>query len=308
VRDVWTELGYDAQSGAISAEELSLGLARLGLPSSMLAVRQIFAEAGKDADDGVLEYAELLGYVRRREDEIMDSFARLTPRRTLARISTDAIAFADLKESLSRLGVQASDREIAVFLAQLDGQGSQRGGELGLHEFATFVYRLPRVDVAAAFESWLAARGGGLDTGAEPGQVHSSTVESTTASSEAVFLAGAVAGVISRTATAPLDRLKMLMQVGIKWAPQRPIGVVGGLRAIYAQGGFPAFFQGNTANVVKVMPESGVKFWAYDHAKMLLCVDPRHPRVFERLLAGACAGAASCVAIYPLEVPLMVPE
>ena len=255
VRDVWTELGYDSQSGAISAEELSLGLARLGLPSSMLAVRQIFAEAGKDADDGVLEYAELLGYVRRREDEIMDSFARLTPRRTLARISTDAIAFADLKESLSRLGVQASDREIAVFLAQLDGQGSQRGGELGLHEFATFVYRLPRVDVAAAFESWLAARGGGLDTGAEPGQVHSSTVESTTASSEAVFLAGAVAGVISRTATAPLDRLKMLMQVGIKWAPQRPIGVVGGLRAIYAQGGFPAFFQGNTANVVKVRAE-----------------------------------------------------
>lgn len=246
MRDVWTELGYDAQSGAISAEDLSLGLARLGLPSSMLAVRQIFAEAGKDADDGVLEYAELLGYVRRREDEIMDSFARLTPRRTLARISTDAIAFADLKESLSRLGVQASDREIAVFLAQLDGQGSQRGGELGLHEFATFVYRLPRVDVAAAFESWLAARGGGLDTGAEPGQVHSSTVESTTASSEAVFLAGAVAGVISRTATAPLDRLKMLMQVGIKWAPQRPIGVVGGLRAIYAQGGFPAFFLGNT--------------------------------------------------------------
>jgi hypothetical protein len=56
------------------------------------------------------------------------------------------------------------------------------------------------------------------------------------------------------------------------------------------------------------MPESGVKFWAYDHAKMLLCVDPRHPRVFERLLAGAFAGAASCVAIYPLEVQLMVPE
>jgi hypothetical protein len=86
VRDVWTELGYDAQSGAISAEDLSLGLARLGLPSSMLAVRQIFAEAGKDADDGVLEYAELLGYVRRREDEMGVSANR--ERRSIQRASS----------------------------------------------------------------------------------------------------------------------------------------------------------------------------------------------------------------------------
>ena len=50
------------------------------------------------------------------------------------------------------------------------------------------------------------------------------------------------------------------------------------------------------------MPESGVKFWAYDAAKTLLCVDPRKPRIYERLLSGACAGAASCIVIYPLEV------
>ena len=60
--------------------------------------------------------------------------------------------------------------------------------------------------------------------------------------------------------------------------------------------------QGNTANCIKVMPESGVKFWAYDAAKQLLCTDPAHPRIRERLLAGAFAGATSCVAIYPLEV------
>jgi hypothetical protein len=50
------------------------------------------------------------------------------------------------------------------------------------------------------------------------------------------------------------------------------------------------------------MPESGVKFCTYDLAKSLVCSDPRHPRVHERLLSGACAGAASCVVIYPLEV------
>ena len=301
VREVWLELGYDSQSGAISAQELSDGLARLGLATSPLVVREIFAEADVDTN-GLLDHDELLGYVRKREEEIKASFARLTPQRALARVPTDEIAFADLKESLAALGVKTTDREIAVFLAQLDRKEGQRG-MLSLHDYASFVYRLPHIDVAAAFESWLAARGGGLDTGAEPGQVESSSLSSAaTASSEAVFLSGAVAGVISRTATAPLDRLKMLMQVGTKWAPVRPAGVLDGLRAIYAQGGFHSFFQGNTANVVKVMPESGVKFWAYDSAKLFLCGDPRHPRVGERLLAGAFAGASSCVAIYPLEV------
>ena len=50
------------------------------------------------------------------------------------------------------------------------------------------------------------------------------------------------------------------------------------------------------------MPESGVKFWAYDSVKLFVCADPRKPRVVERLLAGGIAGAASCIAIYPLEV------
>ena len=40
--------------------------------------------------------------------------------------------------------------------------------------------------------------------------------------------------------------------------------------------GFVSFFQGNTANVIKVMPESGVKFWAYDAAKAVICADPRN--------------------------------
>jgi len=228
---------------------------------------------------------------------------KLTPRRTLARVNTEDIPFLDLKESLSGLGVRATDREIASFLAQLDRKEVSQG-TVSLQDFTAFVYQLPRTDVVASFETWLAARGGGLDTGAEPGQVESSALSSamTTASHEAIFLAGAAAGVVSRTATAPLDRLKMLMQVGTKWAPVRPAGVLGGLRAIYAQGGFLSFFQGNTANVIKVMPESGVKFWTYDWAKLYLCVDARHPRIFERLLAGACAGAASCIAIYPLEV------
>ena len=334
IRDVWSELGFDSQSGTISAAELADGLAMLGLPESDRIVSEIFADADINSD-GVLEYAELLAYVRRREEEIESAFRRLSQKNSCRPVPIDEIAFLDLKDSLSTLGVNPTDRQVASFLTQHDRKEPMHG-TISLQEFASFVYGLPKVDVAAAFESWLAARGGGLDTGAEPGQVDASALPSAMASQEAIFMAGAVAGVISRTATAPLDRLKMLMQVGTKWAPVRPAGVLDGLRAIYAQGGYRSFFQvrkltgplvfakcmpvrtidemqltaksvlpmrqGNTANVVKVMPESGMKFWAYDTAKHIFCVDPRNPRILERLVAGAFAGAASCIAIYPLEV------
>ena len=58
----------------------------------------------------------------------------------------------------------------------------------------------------------------------------------------------------------------------------------------------------HTPSCPQMMPESGVKFWAYDVAKIHICADPRLPRIHERLAAGAYAGAASCIAIYPLEV------
>lgn len=302
VKEIFVTLGRPP-SGGITEAELTEGLERMRLPCSHEIVRTIFDEADRNRD-GIIHFDELLSFVRQREDEIAAAFSRLTPRG-----ATNDITFESLKYALSDLGVDATDRQVAAFLTHLDRDET---GSVSIEEFTSFVYLLPRVDVAAAFETWLSNHVGVLDTDAEPGQtmIASEPTTGSRASDLAVFVAGAVAGVVSRTATAPLDRLKMLMQVGGAArngsaegvTPLRPNGVLSGLRAIYRQGGFLAFFQGNTANVIKVMPESGVKFWAYDAAKAVICADPRHPRVQERLMAGAFAGAASCVAIYPLEV------
>ncbi len=219
----------------------------------------------------------------------------------------DALSAADLKRALSSLGVRATDVQLDAFLRRLDQDGN---GSVSLREFGRFVYLMPQVDVAKAFGTWSQQIGLSLDSGQEPGQAllvqSGASAALQPASASAVFIAGAAAGVVSRTCTAPLDRLKMLMQVGpseITAVHARPSkGVVAGLRLIYERGGFISFFQGNTANVIKVMPESGVKFWVYDAARAAICAQPSAPQVHERLLAGAAAGAASCVAIYPLEV------
>ena len=120
-----------------------------------------------------------------------------------------------------------------------------------------------------------------------------------------VLISGGLAGIASRTATAPLDRLKTLMQVGPPMGVRRPMaldGVRNGLREILRAGGLASFWQGNGTNCIKVMPESAIRFWTYDAVKARVCRDPRCPSGQERLVAGAAAGFVSCLAIYPMEV------
>ncbi|KAL1515747.1 hypothetical protein AB1Y20_002363 [Prymnesium parvum] len=121
--------------------------------------------------------------------------------------------------------------------------------------------------------------------------------------SEILLASGAAAGVVSRTLTAPLDRVKCLMQVGSSSCRRieaaRPLQT---LSAIYASGGYRGFFQGNGANLIKVIPEASIRFWAYDRTRLLVCADKARPTFPERLAAGAVAGLTSCLFTYPLEL------
>mmetsp|Transcript_51461 Transcript_51461/g.168278 ORF Transcript_51461/g.168278 Transcript_51461/m.168278 type:complete len:524 (+) Transcript_51461:102-1673(+) len=314
--ELFEEIDCDPAVCRISAEELRRGLERLGLPCSPNLVDEIFDLADANAD-GQLDYGDLLVYATEREAQVA---------RTFARIARDGrIRRGELQQALGDLGLRVSAEQAQSFFDALDRNGS---GTVTLDEFEQFCWLLPRVDARAAFESW--QKHVPLDTGQEPGlglvaekplaDGSGSSTPASPAPPLVVLAAGAVAGVVSRTATAPLDRLKVLMQVGShevasvdgsvrKLGPVAMIerraaasGVLAGLRAIYAAGGVPAFFQGNLANVVKIVPESALKFWVYDWVKRLSARDYSRPTASERLLAGAAAGAASCTAIYPLEV------
>jgi len=62
------------------------------------------------------------------------------------------------------------------------------------------------------------------------------------------------------------------------------------------------FFKGNGTNLIKIAPESGIKFWAYESLKRVICRDNSAPTIQEKLIAGSTAGAISQTAIYPLEI------
>lgn len=69
------------------------------------------------------------------------------------------------------------------------------------------------------------------------------------------------------------------------------------------EGGISGLWRGNGINVLKIAPESAIKFAAYEQVKRFIKGDSKHTLgIYERFCAGALAGGISQTAIYPLEV------
>ncbi|KAK6034177.1 hypothetical protein COOONC_28318 [Cooperia oncophora] len=78
------------------------------------------------------------------------------------------------------------------------------------------------------------------------------------------LVAGGIAGCMSRSCTAPFDRLKVFMQVHS--SRRNNLGVLLSLRLLHAEGGVKSFWRGNGVNVIKIAPESALKFMAYEQS------------------------------------------
>lgn len=115
------------------------------------------------------------------------------------------------------------------------------------------------------------------------------------------FIAGGIAGAASRTATAPLDRLKVVLQVQTTRAWIMPA-----IKKIWKEDGLLGFFRGNGLNVVKVAPESAIKFYTYEMLKGMIAnsrdEEKRDIGTAGRLFSGGIAGAVAQTAIYPLDL------
>ncbi|KAM0815001.1 putative Mitochondrial carrier domain-containing protein [Seiridium cardinale] len=137
------------------------------------------------------------------------------------------------------------------------------------------------------------------------------------------FVAGAVAGGISRTATAPLDRLKVYLLVNTKSTShaaidaaksgQPLVAVTNAARSfwlatteLYRNGGLRGFFAGNGLNVIKIMPETAMRFGAYEAAKRTLAQleghgDTKHINPYSKFAAGGLAGMTAQFFVYPMD-------
>lgn len=99
--------------------------------------------------------------------------------------------------------------------------------------------------------------------------------------------------------TAPIDRLKMLLQIH---DGKQKMTIKEGVRKMAAEGSVKSFFKGNGTNVVKIAPETAIKLTMNDVYKRWLVEDPDEITPPQRMAAGALAGATAQSIIYPLEL------
>ncbi|XP_029999467.1 calcium-binding mitochondrial carrier protein SCaMC-2-A-like [Sphaeramia orbicularis] len=114
------------------------------------------------------------------------------------------------------------------------------------------------------------------------------------------LVAGGGAGAVSRTCTAPLDRLKVMMQV--YGSRTNNMCIMSGLTQMIKEGGMRSLWRGNGVNVIKIAPESALKFMAYEQIKRLIGSDKETLSILERFVAGSLAGVIAQSSIYPMEV------
>lgn len=122
------------------------------------------------------------------------------------------------------------------------------------------------------------------------------------------LLAGAVAGIVSRTVVSPLEVIATAQMVrgGNK-------NIMGELLELFRAEGMRGFFKGNGANCLKVAPTRGVQFLAFESFKLRLVAYKRDKMGLaddvevslnpaERLIAGGFAGMIASSMVYPIEV------
>ncbi|OQR95944.1 Mitochondrial Carrier (MC) Family [Thraustotheca clavata] len=120
------------------------------------------------------------------------------------------------------------------------------------------------------------------------------------------LLCGGVAGCTSRTAVAPLERLKILYQVQdvLKTSnePKQYGSMLQSLRKIIVEEGWKGLFKGNGANCVRVFPYTAIQFAMFEKMRpLLLSEGEKDLSPLKKLLAGSVAGVASVIVTYPLD-------
>lgn len=123
------------------------------------------------------------------------------------------------------------------------------------------------------------------------------------------FLIGGVSAAVSKTIVAPIERVKLLLQVQDAnkqiAVENRYNGIGDCFSRVYREQGFGSFWRGNLANVIRYFPTQALNFACKDFYKKTLC--PYNPKKepFKFFLgncaSGGAAGATSLTVVYPLD-------
>ncbi|XP_034402238.1 calcium-binding mitochondrial carrier protein SCaMC-2-B isoform X3 [Cyclopterus lumpus] len=251
---------------------------------------QKIVKAGDKDLDGQLDFKEFVHYLRDHEKKLRLVF------KSLDKKNDGRIDSQEIMQSLRDLGVNISEEQAEKILKSMDKNGTMT---IDWNEWRDYHLLHPAGNIPEIILYWKHSTI--FDVGESllvPDEF--TAEEKITGMWWRHLVAGGGAGAVSRTCTAPLDRLKVLMQVHS--SKSNSMRITGGFVQMIREGGVRSLWRGNGINVIKIAPESAIKFMAYEQMKRLIGSNQETLRFTERLVAGSLAGLTAQSSIYPMEV------
>jgi len=124
------------------------------------------------------------------------------------------------------------------------------------------------------------------------------------------FLAGGVSGAVAKTCTAPIERVKLLIQTQdanpkiISGEVARYTGIVDCFTRVSSEQGVKAFWRGNLTNIIRYFPTQAFNFAFKDSIKAMFPKADKNTefgKFFMINMAAGLAGAGSLCIVYPLD-------
>jgi solute carrier family 25 phosphate transporter 23/24/25/41 len=234
IKKVWFKNLDTNHDGYLNREEVRSGLRERSLPCSDSTLASFFAAADTDRD-GQISIAEYLAFTESHEAELKSVYEQIDDDGD-GKLTTE-----EVRHGAARLGFQMDSDQLRLFMQRAghtafagtfySAGGSVNGvATVSFDEFHSFLHLLPQVNPKAIFEAVGAKHiiDHANSESTPPVEIDSSSVAQHVAHAKATgtalgedafwtvlcskLYAGSVAGAISRTATAPIDRLKLVLQ------------------------------------------------------------------------------------------------
>ncbi|XP_061587783.1 solute carrier family 25 member 24, like [Cololabis saira] len=283
-RGLFVKLDQD-QDGFISVTELHDEMTKHGINSANEKVQNI-VDSYDTNKDGLLDYKEFLSYMKDRERKWKIHFHDLDKNKC------GVIDQEDIISLFKDIGVVISKPNAKKIIQMMDKDSSMT---VDWDEFLHYIILNPVENIGELVSSWK------HNLVFDVGESRAMPIEFPEGASgfgawRTYVLAAGLADTVSRTVTAPIDRLKTQLQI------QGSKAMTQGFQEMRAYN-LRSMWQGNTVNVLKGTPQSTLQCLIYAQMKVYTQDRTRETlTVQQRFGLGCVSGAVAHAVFYPLEV------
>ena len=204
----------------------------VSLKADQNQAKQLFDNFGND-----FTFRDFVDYVNQRDSKIAIIF------KDLDKNKDGVIDKHEVEAGFEKLGIVLNDSQIDQLLKHLDKNNSL---EIDWKEWRDFFRFAPHDKLEAALRHWRAETFTDYTDSSIPNDYTKKEKQSGLWWRNLV--AGGLSGAVSRTCTAPLDRVKIFLQVNI----ESKLTIVSAIKNMVKEGGVKSLWRGNLINVLKV--------------------------------------------------------